>query len=186
MYNLPRQFTSPAHLTVVITTYPPHYHLLQLALASIDYANTNVIVVNDSNEHKIEVSGDNVTVINREAPEKWGTGDARNVGWRSAKTDLVLFLDGDDILFPHAIENMHWYYKKMLAETGEDHIIYGNLIRTDMNTVKVTKPQYRGTDVKLSPVNVEHSHMPYLCLIPVKHLIATNGYPNEAEAFTWE
>lgn len=186
MYVLPRPAITPAKVTVVVNTYPKYHQYLQLALASIDYAHAAVIVVNDSMTTPIAVTGANVTVINRTTPERWGTGTARNIGWQNCTTDIVIYLDGDDLFFPGAIEAMVWQYETLLARTGVPHVVYGNLIRTDMNTVWVVKPQYRGTQLAQSPVNVANSVMPYLAVIPVRYLALVGGYVSDAVVPTWE
>ena len=186
IYKLPRTFAAPAKVTVAITTYPKYHQYLQLALASIDFAHTEVLVINDSCDIPIKVQGKHVTVINRTESKPWYAGRARNIAWQHCTTDNIIFLDGDDVFFPGAIEAMHWYQNDIFERTGERHIIYGNLIRTDMNKVWQVNKQYRGTDVNSSPVFAANSVMPYLCLIPVKVLEQIGGYVTDDYIPTWE
>lgn len=169
-------------LSVVVVTYAPYHKYLPLVLGSIDFTpaiNVEIIVVNDSPEAPIASDG-TLVVLNRTNGIRWGAGGARNKGAAIAKGEALVFVDGDDILIPGALNKMWAVYEK----TG--HVVYGDLLRSDMNEVWHTKPQYRGDDIKESPLFVEKSAMPYLALIPKTAHEQIGGYVTEDQAITWE
>lgn len=170
-------------LSVIVTTYAPHHRYLEQALTSIDFnppLECEIIIVNDSPEKPILSDGTYV-VINRNTNEsRWGAGTARNMGINAARGEAVVCLDGDDFLLPGALNAMWGAYQ----QTGE--VVYGNLFHTGLNKVWQTGPQYRGGDIKKSPLYVNQSVMPYLMLINKNIHTQIGGYVGQNEAITWE
>jgi glycosyltransferase involved in cell wall biosynthesis len=56
-----------------------------------------------------------------------GVSSARNAGWKAARSEAVLFLDGDDILHPTAIERLH----RALDTAPQAAAVFGTTLRTD-------------------------------------------------------
>src|SRR5262249_45562691 len=73
----------------------------------------------DGTERALSQFGPPVTVI-RQANR--GRSAARNTGLRAAKTDAVLFLDSDDLLTPHCVEQM----VRVLEERPEVGVVYAD------------------------------------------------------------
>lgn len=166
-------------LSVIITTYKPHHKYLDQAISSVDFHPFNeceIIVVNDSPEAPIDSDG-TIVVLNRTEEPRWGAGGARNRGVDMAKGDLILFLDGDDFLLPKALNMLVGKYQRVLKETGEEHVIFGNVIRGDTNKAYEPTPQYRGRDIKQSCLY--RTNRPYLCLIPKKYHYQIGGFLEE-------
>lgn len=94
-------------VSVIITCYnqaPFLGEAIESALLDQTYRVSEVIVVNDG-------SSDDTAKVVAQYPEviyirqqNRGVVAARNVGLRTAKSDFVVFLDGDDRLRPHALE----------------------------------------------------------------------------------
>lgn len=96
----------PAHASVVIPCYNQARFLAEAieSVLSQTHAGAEVIVVDDG-------STDNPASITNQFPqvklirqENKGLSAARNTGWRDSSGDIVIFLDADDRLRPHAIE----------------------------------------------------------------------------------
>lgn len=142
----PRQMPSwevPHHrdpaVSIIIPVGPEHTKLLVDALDSV-MAQTcpswEVIVVYDNSEplpvetfpwaRFIYASG-----TDRLLPQCVGAGAARNVGLRAARAPLALFLDGDDVLRPNALEQMlsqyaaegGYVYCDIVAILADSHIV---------------------------------------------------------------
>src|SRR5215469_16521569 len=94
--------------SIVVTNY--NYgrfvaRCIDSALAQ-SYPDTEVVVVDDaSRDHSREIIrsyGKRVVPILLE--RNGGQGAAFNAGFRACRGDVVLFLDADDWLYPHAVE----------------------------------------------------------------------------------
>ena len=166
-------------ISVIITTYEPYHKYLSDCVDSIMFSDPNnveIIIVNDS---VIPVAN----AINRKEDEPvWGTGKARNIGANISTGECILFLDGDDTLFPQALQNLWDMYQCIKQSCGQKHIIHGNLLRGDNNKIHYISNQYRGTDIKQSPL--QKPNRPYLCLIPREYHFAIGGFDESVE--TWE
>ena len=93
-------------MTVVVCNYNCEQFLAEAidsALAQ-DYANTRVMVIDDGSTDRsraiIDGYGARITSIFK---ENGGQVSAYNTGLRLIETDYVLFLDSDDVLYPHAV-----------------------------------------------------------------------------------
>lgn len=169
-------------LSVVIPTYEGHHAYLQEAVNSVGFNLAEIIIVNDS-DTPLDVSGDHIYVINRDTPERWGTGKARNIGGQYAHTDLLLWLDSDDVFVPNGVKLL---YDKYIQTIDDDHpygkIVYGGLLRGFDNAYWAMKPQYCGDDIRESGLMTPA--MPYCILIPKVMHELIGGY--DEDMITWE
>lgn len=71
-----------------------------------------IVVVDDGSDAKIfealqartqKIAGLDIKIVRQ---ERRGLGAARNLGARSAETDLIVFLDDDDVLLPNAVSTL--------------------------------------------------------------------------------
>ncbi len=86
-------------VSVVIPTYEPVY--LDVALESVraqDFADYEIIVVDDGSPHPVVPAVSDDVVLVRQA--NGGPGAARNCGIRAARAELVALLDHDDLWLP--------------------------------------------------------------------------------------
>lgn len=68
--------------------------------------------------------------------ENGGVSSARNWGVKMAKSEWVIFLDADDIFFPHCLEVL-WSIHRKYDDLNEIGIISGNYIKSHQNKKKV-------------------------------------------------
>lgn len=68
--------------------------------------------------------------------ENGGVSSARNWGVKIAKSEWVIFLDADDIFFPHCLEVL-WSIRRKYDDVNEIGIISGNYIKSHQNKKKV-------------------------------------------------
>lgn len=120
-------------VTVVIPTRD-RAELLELALRSIreqSVAVSQVIVCDDgSRDNTPSVVERHGAVLIRNSGEPWGAGTARNVGLAAVSTDLVAFLDSDDLLHPNAYELLG----AALDRLPESPFAHGNGLRAMRRT----------------------------------------------------
>ncbi len=86
---------------------------LQAAVKAIENVDAEIIVVNDSKRHipSIPNTG-NITLLNN---PKSGVAAARNLGFKNAKGELILFLDNDIIISKKSVDQilkLHAVYSK--------------------------------------------------------------------------
>ena len=120
-----RRLTAPS-IAVVIPVYRAHY--LAECLASVfaqTLRPTQIIVVDDGSPDR-EVIDDAVTPYRHRLTllrqENLGAGAARNRGVQHASTDLVAFLDADDLWCPHLLESQ----VRLLAQQDGPVLVYAN------------------------------------------------------------
>ncbi|WP_080239612.1 glycosyltransferase family 2 protein [Spirosoma rigui] len=92
-------------VSVIIPCYN-HAAFLQQAIDSIDrqtYAPIEIVVVDDGSvDHTNEVASQNQHV-RYVYQHNQGLSAARNTGYRASQGHFLVFLDADDVLYPHAI-----------------------------------------------------------------------------------
>lgn len=158
-------------ISVIIPTYEGHHKYVQQAINSVDFEDSEIIVVNDS---LVPLEAEGVTVINRTEEPKWGTGKARNLGAIEAK-GVLLWLDADDVLIPGAMQLLWNAWIESISEANPyGNIIYGDLIRSDTNYYWRVKDQYCGPDLRKSGLIT--SNRPYCCLIAKENHDLVGGY----------
>ena len=101
----------PRLASVIITSFNYERYLAQAidsALAQT-WPAVEVIVVDDGS------TDGSPTIIERYGPRvhavfksNGGQGSALNVGFASSRGEIVLFVDSDDALLPHAVERACW------------------------------------------------------------------------------
>jgi hypothetical protein len=95
--------------SIVITCYNYERYLRECVDSALHqaYADTEVIVVNDgstdSSRDIIAGYGDRVVPVLK---ANGGMGSAFNAGFAASRGSVVIFLDADDTLFPHAVETV--------------------------------------------------------------------------------
>ncbi|GAB4136237.1 MAG: glycosyltransferase family 2 protein [Cyanobacteria bacterium J069] len=96
-------------VSVIINNYNYGRFLEQAIESGLQqtYAETEVIVVDDgsrdSSQDIIWSYGDRIIPVIK---ENGGQASAMNAGFRASKGDIIVFLDADDYLFPHAVETI--------------------------------------------------------------------------------
>jgi GT2 family glycosyltransferase len=102
-------------VTVIIRTYQGRSMMLAQAIQSVfnqTYSNIEIVVVEDGGTTQSEL----VSILKKHAPptvdlrfipiEKLGRSAAGNAGLATARGDLVMFLDDDDLLFADHVETL--------------------------------------------------------------------------------
>src|SRR6476646_5218475 len=126
--------TVVSNISVVITCYSEG-ELLWDAIRSIrqqSFPALEIIVVNDASRHadtinvchKLETQH-NIQVIWRQL--NGGPSAARNDGFEAAQGEILVPLDGDDVLPEHALAAIHQAFQ----EHPEAGFIYGSYLRQD-------------------------------------------------------
>ena len=131
---------APSRKTISVSVIMPTYNRASMTEAAVRSAldqtqpPDEVIVIDDgSTDHTPEVLaafGPPVRVIRQ---NNRGRSAARNVGIQAATTDAVLFLDSDDLLLPHCIEQ----YARTLEEQPEVGVVYSNYYLCDGDANRV-------------------------------------------------
>jgi len=93
-------------VSVVITTYNQAQYIAETVLSALNqtYPHREVIVVDDGSTDgtgaRLAPFRDRVVLVRQ---ENQGVAASRNTGVRSAKGELIAFLDGDDLWEPHKL-----------------------------------------------------------------------------------
>ncbi len=101
----------PPDFTVVITAYNVGRFLAESieSVLAQTVAPAEIIVVDDGSTDDtpqvVAAYADRVRVIRR---ENGGEAAAKNTGWRAARTEWVIILDGDDLFAPERVEAVQW------------------------------------------------------------------------------
>lgn len=116
-------------LSIVITTYNRKEHLIR-CLNSImiqDYSNYEVIVVDDHSipSYKNEIVRVFPQVKYLYQVENSGPGPARNRGIESAKSNIVIIMDDDDIFRPEAFEKVNKFF---MEYDGDEYPVYNFIL----------------------------------------------------------
>lgn len=96
-------------VSIVINNYNYGQYLREAieSACAQTYSNTEVIVVDDGSTDQssdvIKSYGDRILAIFK---ANGGQASAFNVGFEASKGDIILFLDADDTLLPHAVERI--------------------------------------------------------------------------------
>lgn len=180
-YNIPEK--NAPQLTVVIPTYEPHHQYLQQALDSIQFDLAEVIIVNDS-DIPLEAVGNNIRILNKEPDvDRKGTGWARNMGAAFAATDLLLWLDSDDMFLPNGVRLLYEAQRATVTSDNPDGlIVYGGFLRGLDNAYWSMSDQYCGSDIRQTGLFTPA--MPYCILIPKSQHDLIGGYDEVMP--TWE
>jgi len=121
-----RQYDQPT-VSVIIPVGPGHEQHVRDALDSLEwqtFRKWEVIVIDDTEEGQVETLHKRAYPFVRwiRTEGKLGAGYARNRGAEAARGDFVLFLDADDWLNPHALQEM------LIAWNQEHAIIYTDYV----------------------------------------------------------
>lgn len=117
-------------ISIIVPVYNSERYLAACldSILTQSYQNLEIIVVNDGSSDfsleilkKYEESDDRLTVYSQ---ENSGPSEARNIGLSVATGNLITFVDSDDMLLPHALEELH----KVLIKHGAD-LVAGDIIR---------------------------------------------------------
>lgn len=96
-------------VTVIINNYNYASFIREAIDTSLEqtYAQVEVVVVDDgSGDGSVEIIrsyGDRIVPVIK---SNGGQASAMNAGFAASRGELILFLDADDYLFPHAVENI--------------------------------------------------------------------------------
>lgn len=129
-------------IAVIIPVYNVT-HFLEEAIASVtaqDYQSKSVIVVDDgsapehaSHIHSIVDRLANTTLIRQ---PHIGPAAARHLGVAHTSADIVLFLDGDDIMLPGTLT----HFANVLREHPEAIAAYGRHVKIDEHANAISRP----------------------------------------------
>lgn len=128
-----RQYDEP-FVSVIIPIGPNHIYDVIAALDSLDaqtYRYWEAIVVDDTGDSPSPKLQQMLTTVYPHVrlivPHKRGAGAARNAGVDAARSNLLLFLDADDWLYPEAIQSM--LDARFLSAKDDSHpIIYTDYV----------------------------------------------------------
>lgn len=131
-----------ALISVVIPVGDGHERRVIDALDSLlaqTYPYWRAIVIDDTTRQQLDTPGAPYAEMVRSGGKR-GAGAARNVGLADVRTPLVLFLDADDYLVPHALETM---LRAWIAADGTRYI-YSDGYHDDGQQITVAQaPDYR-------------------------------------------
>lgn len=111
----------PPLVSVVIPCFRQGHFLREAVDSALaqTYPAIQVVVVNDGSDDDTDAVvrsyGDQVVYISQ---NNSGLSAARNIGIRASEGSYLLFLDSDDRLHPHGVENL-------MASAGEDRLVIG-------------------------------------------------------------
>jgi len=106
-------------VSVIINNYNYGRFLRKAMDSALDqiYPNTEVIVVDDGStddSHDVIASyKDRVTPVLK---DNGGQASAFNAGFKISRGEIIMFLDADDYLFPHAVERVAAVWRQGVAE----------------------------------------------------------------------
>jgi glycosyltransferase involved in cell wall biosynthesis len=98
--------SSPEPLVSVVIPCYRQARFLDVAIESVlaqDYPRVEIIVVDDGSPDETATVAARYPSVRYVRQPNRGLPSARNSGWRTARGDLVVFLDADDFLLPNAI-----------------------------------------------------------------------------------
>jgi glycosyltransferase involved in cell wall biosynthesis len=101
------QSNQPYPLVSIIIPYYMHEEFIAETVLSAKrqtYPNIEIIVVDDGSPKPPDRALDNISGIKLVRTENLGCPGARNVGFNHSSGEYLIFLDGDDVLLPGAIE----------------------------------------------------------------------------------
>lgn len=173
----------PPLVSVIITSYNREKYIRQCVESALsqDYENLEVIVVDDASTDKspeiLGSFGDKIRYIRQE--KNRGIGPTLNRGFRTAKGDLLIYLDSDDFYLPGKIALSA---QKLIADNSIS-LVYSDYIVIDAlgNPIKEFKL------VKLSSQTKEETVWSFLVACPIfgggvmvrKQCFEKIGYFNE-------
>jgi glycosyltransferase involved in cell wall biosynthesis len=119
---------SKPRISAVITTFNQSRFLreaLTSALSQQDCAPEVILVDDGSEDATLEVAAPFAQQVQIIHQRHRGVAAARNTGWRSARADVIAFLDGDDVWLP---EKLKWQLDALAAEP-ETGLVYSDTMR---------------------------------------------------------
>src|SRR5690554_578625 len=100
--------TNKSKVSIVVPCYNGSQFVQETLLSVINqsYSNFEILIINDgSTDNSIEViqsvKDERITIYNK---ENSGVSDTRNFGLKHSKGDFIIFLDADDLLSEHFLE----------------------------------------------------------------------------------
>ena len=104
--NIPPGSGSEPRVSIIIPYYMQEKYILQTVASAKrqTYPNVEIIVVDDGSPVPIPATLEHSDGVRVFRTENHGCPSARNFGFRQSTGDYLLFLDGDDLLRPDAIE----------------------------------------------------------------------------------
>jgi glycosyltransferase involved in cell wall biosynthesis len=107
-------------ISVIIPAYNEEKHIALCISSLLNQNSAEIIIVNDGSTDKTEKTAKlfsrYVKIINLK--KRSGVANARNVGVKVAKGDIVAFIDADSIAGPHWISSIKKDMKKNVALVG--------------------------------------------------------------------
>ena len=114
-------------VSIVIPVYNAERYLRECIESALnqDYDNMEVIVVNDgSKDNSLKILEEYSDMIKVVSKPNGGTASALNAGIKMMQGDWFKWLSADDLLYPHAVQELVNCAKKL--ENKENCIIYSN------------------------------------------------------------
>ncbi|MDC0117984.1 glycosyltransferase family 2 protein [bacterium] len=133
-----------AIISIIIPLFNKELFIKQTLLSVLNqtFSEFEIIIINDGSTDK------SVTIINDiddkritlYTTKNKGVSHARNYGISKANTDLIAFLDADDLWEPNHLENLHTLYTNfpncgLYATNYHKQFFYGKKIKTHFNGV---------------------------------------------------
>jgi glycosyltransferase involved in cell wall biosynthesis len=111
------------------------------------YKNIEIIIVDDgSTDDSVSIIEKYDTKIVLVKKDNSGVSDSRNIGLKIATGDYLTFLDADDTLEPTKIHDQ----MQLMKDSSSELIYCGvNVVDSELNFLRVLRPQYRGECSKL-------------------------------------
>ena len=107
--------TTTPQVSIIIPAYNEEKHIGKLldSIMKMDYPQKNleIIVIDDGSTDRTPVIVSRYPVKVIKGPHR-GVGVARNIGWRSANHDIILFLDSDLVVSKNFLKEMIKAFKK--------------------------------------------------------------------------
>src|SRR5215472_1234428 len=140
-------FVTQTSFSIIITCFNQSAFIRETVQSALSqtYAAKQVIVIDDGSTDAsvslLKQYGDVITLMSR--PENGGASAARNLGASIADGDYLVFLDGDDVLVPWALE----LYGRLVA-VKEPTLILGSLLHFQGPTVLRSSFYFRDKPVE--------------------------------------
>lgn len=174
-------------ISIIIPVYNSEKYIADTIISCLNQSFTNfeLIIVNDGSTDCVEniINEFDDNRIRYFKVENGGSCEARNFGIKKAKGQLIQFLDHDDILETHKMENQMKFY-----EIHGDDFIYSGTMGTVSGNLKTIDKQYSSYKRNFTPQQyyqvVLNQFGKYLTtgswLIPVKLINSTYGWDGKS------
>jgi len=144
--------TGAPKVSIVLTCYNLEKYIAAAieSVLSQDYSNMEVICVNDGSTDQstaiIERYRDKIGIVIK---QNGGHGSAISAGFEVCTGNIVIFFDGDDLLYPSCVTTVvkHWRPNLAICQYANEYVdAAGNVI--DRKSVNVTEPYFANGNIR--------------------------------------